>query len=228
MEDITLPREISNIVICETTDEINTIKSPDNINGRTNLSDTSFMDKNKLMLLNAKRLREKVIIYEFMCYRTAVFYTRLNKVILYPSICISSLIALLNSNLGTDKINPNSIQMVNVVGNSLLTLMLTLKSTLKHAEKADYFFNMKKKFTSLHNKLNTELIDREISETQLELFMHEYDNLDENIVYQFPDRIIQDVKEKFIGCSFPTICNGIETSTNPNSKSKKYSIPDVV
>jgi len=201
----------------------------------------------KLMLLNAKRLREKVIIYEHMCYRTSVFYTRLNKLLLYPSICVSSIIALLNSNLGSDHLDTNKLQLLNVIGNSVLTFVLTLKSTLKHAEKADYFFNLKKKFTSLHNKLNTELIDREISEEQLQIFMHEYENLDENIVYQFPDSIIMDVKEKFINCAMPTICNGIEIihhnnnsnnnnnnnrfgqlQNNMNNTQKKYSIPEIV
>lgn len=229
-------REISNIIIPDDMQSSNNTVALDNIIiGTTNERRCSHSqsenismvtDPRKLMLLNAKRLREKVIVYEYMCYRTSSFYTRLNKILLYPSICLSSLIALLNSNLGSTQLDTSSLQIVNVMGNSLLTFVLTMKSTLKHAERADYFFNLKKKFTSLHNKLNAELIDREISEEDLQMYMKEYDNLDENIVYQFPDRIIQSVKEKFIGCSLPTICNGIESHSHGNSK--KLSIPEIV
>lgn len=195
---------------------------------------SQYTGRSSQLFFNAKRIREKVIIYEYMCYRTSVFYTRLNKVLLYPSICISGIIALLNSNLGTS-IDQNQIQLVNVIGNSILTFTLTLKGTLKHAEKADYFFNMKKKFTSLHNKLNAELLDGEITESQLQIYLSEYDTLDENLVYQFPDSVIKDVKTKFEGHSMPTICNGIETvhEKKKNGKvlahrKKTYNIPDIV
>lgn len=100
--------------------------------------------QSKIMLKHATRLREKVIVYEYMCYQTSNFYTRLNKVLLFPSIGLSSLIALLNSNLGNTNISMDTLQLINVIGNSLLTFVITLKSTLKHAEKADYFFNLKK------------------------------------------------------------------------------------
>lgn len=225
-------REISNIVIPDDLQSSNnTVAMEGVVVGTCGATENAslFTDSKRLMLLNAKRLREKVIIYEYMCYQTSVFYTRLNKMLLFPSIGLSSIIALLNSNLGSSQFNLDAIQIVNVVGNSLLTFVLTMKSTLKHAEKADYFFNLKKKFTSLHNKLNAELIDRDISEDDLQMYMHEYDNLDENIVYQFPDRIVKDVKNKFMGCSFPTICNGIESHSNSQRENrKKYSIPDIV
>ena len=224
-------REISNIVIPDDLQSSNnTVAMEGVIVGNCGATENAsmFTDPRRLMLSNAKRLREKVIIYEYMCYRTSAFYTNLNKILLFPSIVLSSLIALLNSNLGSSHIDESSLQVVNVVGNSLLTFIITMRSTLKHAEKADYFFNLKKKFTSLHNKLNSELVDREISEEELQVYMHEYDNLDENIVYQFPDNVIKDVKEKFIGCSFPTICNGIESHSHGHTKQKKYSIPDII
>lgn len=67
------------------------------------------------------------------------------------------------------------------------------------------------------------------------MFLHEYDSLDENIVYQFPDSIINEIKTKFSGYALPTICNGIEVIIEENTSStsrtrtakKKFHIPQV-
>jgi hypothetical protein len=60
-----------------------------------------------------------------------------------------------------------------------------VQNTLKFPEKSDYFFNLKKKFTKLHNSLNNEILDQvshlHVNPDILRNLMKEYEVLDENI-----------------------------------------------
>jgi len=160
-----------------------------------------------------KKLRERVIIYEYMCFRTNSIYSILNKCFLVPSIFLSSGLALFNSNYFKNT-EDNNITVFNVVGNGILTLLIALQNAFKFGEKSDYFFNMKKKFSKLHNTLNNEIINQisnlKINQTKLLDFMTEYDHLDQSIHYEFPRHIIVDTRKKFSHYSLPTICNGVE------------------
>lgn len=189
---------------------------------------------------DANRIRDQVIVYEYLCYRTFKYYSKYSKFLTFPSICISSLIALLNSNMG-NAVDPSRLQIVNVIGNSLLTFVITLSSVLKFAEKSDYFLNLKTKFTKLHNKLNNEFVRQRYCDTfdtespEFISIMLEYSNLDETISYTFPDSIIEDVRVKFKGHHLPTICNGIERASGStrwgrrvSSTTTTYTIPSPV
>jgi hypothetical protein len=162
-----------------------------------------------------KKLRERVIIYEYMCYKTSQHFSWWNRVFLYPSVILSSGLAFINSNVINSDINTyNTIKIVNVVSNGLLTLFIAIQNVQKSAEKADYFFNLKKKFSKLHNLLNNEIVGQisnlKFDQEALSEIKREYDNIDENIIYEFPKRIINDTKTKFKKFNLPTICNGIE------------------
>lgn len=160
-----------------------------------------------------KKLRERVIIYEYLCFRTNSLYSILNKCFLIPSILLSSSLALFNSNYFKSS-EDNNIVLFNVIGNGVLTLLITLQNAFKFGEKSDYFFNMKKKFSKLHNTLNNEIVHQiselKINQTKLIDFMTEYDHLDQSIHYEFPRYIINDTRHKFKKYSLPTICNGVE------------------
>lgn len=160
-----------------------------------------------------KKLRERVIIYEYLCFRTNSLYSILNKCFLIPSILLSSSLALFNSNYFKSS-EDNNVVLFNVIGNGLLTLLIALQNAFKFGEKSDYFFNMKKKFSKLHNTLNNEIINQisnlRINQTKLLEFMTEYDHLDQSIHYEFPRHIIVDTRKKFSHYSLPTICNGVE------------------
>jgi len=160
-----------------------------------------------------KKLRERVIIYEYLCNRTNGFYSILNKCFLIPSIFLSSGLTLFNSNYFKNS-EDNSVVLSNVIGNSILTLLIALQNAFKFGEKSDYFFNMKKKFSKLHNTLNNEIINQisylKINQNKLLDFMTEYDHLDQSIHYDIPRHIIVDTRNKFKHYSLPTICNGVE------------------
>ena len=162
-----------------------------------------------------KKLRERVIIYEYMCYKTSQHFNWWNRLFLYPSVILSSGMAFMNSNvINNNAETDNTIKIVNVVCNGLLTLFIAIQNIQKSAEKADYFFNLKKKFSKLHNLLNNEIVGQisnlKFDQEALCEIKREYDNVDENIIYEFPKRIINDTKTKFKKFNLPTICNGIE------------------
>lgn len=187
-----------------------------------------------------KKLRERVIIYEYMCYKTSQYFNWWNRIFLYPSVILSTGMAFMNSNVVTyNTETDNTIKIVNVVCNGLLTLFIAIQNVQKSAEKADYFLNLKNKFSKLHNLLNNEIVGQISNlkfdqETLLEI-KREYDNVDENIIYEFPKRIINDTKIKFKKFNLPTICNGIEIveeeveprlfTLGQKRKKRSYNIP---
>lgn len=196
-----------------------------------------------------RKLRERVIIYEHMCYKTAEYYSRWNRFCVIPSLFLSAALAIYNSAAMSsttpstpDTVEPahNISKIVNVVLNGSVTLILSVQNTLKFPEKSDYFFNLKKKFTKLHNSLNNEILDQvshlHVNPDILRNLMKEYEVLDENINYEFPRSIINDTKQKFHTYSLPTLCNGIQVVEQEiqtrgvgrfkkTSKLKTYSIP---
>jgi hypothetical protein len=196
-----------------------------------------------------RKLRERVIIYEHMCYKTAEYYSKWNRFCVIPSLFLSAALAIYNSASmttstssadSTPESSQNTSKIVNVVLNGSITLILSVQNTLKIPEKSDYFFNLKKKFTKLHNSLNNEILDQvshlHVNPDILRNLMKEYEVLDENINYEFPRSIINDTKKKFHSYSLPTVCNGIQVVEQEiqtrgvghfkrSSKLKTYSIP---
>jgi hypothetical protein len=192
-----------------------------------------------------RKLRERVIIYEHMCYKTAEYYSKWNRFCVIPSLFLSAALAIYNSASMTSTTpsadsTQNTSKIVNVVLNGSITLILSVQNTLKFPEKSDYFFNLKKKFTKLHNSLNNEILDQvshlHVNPDILRNLMKEYEVLDENINYEFPRSIINDTKRKFHSYSLPTLCNGIQVVEQEiqtrgvghfkrSSRLKTYSIP---
>jgi hypothetical protein len=165
------------------------------------------------------KLRHRVIIYEYMCYKSYNYYSILSKIFTIPCILISSIMTIINSNLfynTTDDSMLTLVKVLNIVAGALLTFLMTLQNFLKFVEKADYFFNTRKKFSKLHNTLNNEIVHQitnmKFSPDSIQNFLREYDYLDDSLTYEFPRHIINDVKSKFSSYSLPTICNGIEVS----------------
>lgn len=188
--------------------------------------DTNSLEQH--LISNIKKIREKVIIYEYMCYKSSSFYNFWNHMFLVPSIILTSGLALINSNLGQEY--SSELKVFNVVSNGVLTLLIALQNAFKFGEKADYFFNQKKKFTKLHNTLNNEIVSQNNNQEMLIKQMNEYDQLDENLIYEFPKKIIADTRIKFTNYSLPTICNGIkivedDIQVRQKRRKKTYSIP---
>jgi hypothetical protein len=103
--------------------------SSDNISLETHLSTT------------IRKLRERVIIYEHMCYKTAEYYSKWNRFCVIPSLFLSAALAIYNSasmTATTSSSTPdivesahNTSKIVNVVLNGSITLILSVQNTLK-------------------------------------------------------------------------------------------------
>ena len=97
-----------------------------------------------------RKLRERVIIYEHMCYKTAEYYSKWNRFCVIPSLFLSAALAIYNSASMTTATSStdisesayNTSKIVNVVLNGSITLILSVQNTLKFPEKSDYFFNL--------------------------------------------------------------------------------------
>lgn len=179
---------------------------------------------------SVKKLRERVVIYEYMCHKTSRFYNKLNRIIIIPSIIVSSGLALLNSNL--DTCQDNQVKIINVVSNGLLTVLISIQNVYRLAEKADYFFSLKKKYSKIHNSINSMILNQQaggkLDEESIIEQMREYENLDENTQYEFPDHIIRNVSREFSNYNLPIICDGIQSISNdiePRSKKRNHGVP---
>lgn len=180
-----------------------------------------------------KRLREKVVIYEYMCYQASSYYKKWNRIFLIPSLFITAMLALINATVVESVVSNETLKIINVAFNTFLTFLVSLKNMYKFSEKGGYFFNQKKKFTKLHNSLNNEVINQinklHIEHDTIVTLTSEYDYLDENIEYEIPEHIRKTVKERFHHCSIPTICNGIEkTEEIPASEEKRKGLEKIV
>lgn len=190
----------------------------------TNASDISYTDI-------SRRLRDKVIVYEYMCNRTSRMYGKYDWIMIFILTVFSAILVLLNSNMTQFA---EVMTIINIAGNSINAFVIVIKTLTKFGEKADYFKNTKGKFTDLHNKLNSGLLNKTMTPHSLDIFMKDYDHLDTNMTYEVPDSILNEVRTKFEGCALPTICNGIEiidtnsSLRNKNTQRKKYTIPDIV
>lgn len=190
--------------------------------------ETSSLDQH--LNTNVQKIREKVIITEYMCYTSSKYFSFWSNVLMIPSILLTSTNAIINSYFGTDY--SRELKIYNVVSNSTLTFLIAVQHYFKFGEKAEYFFNYKKKFAKIHNAINNELIHQNNNPDMIIRYSNEYDQLEEGCMHEFPRRIIVDARDKFEGHCLPTICNGIKVigtdiAIKEKRRKKKYTIPKV-
>ena len=185
-------------------------------NNSTLSLETNIMNSTQL-------LRERTCVHEYLCYKTCEYYSRLNKATTIPSIVLTGGLMLFNSNTSADECTGSSLinnllKGINIAGNSLLTVLLSIQSAFKFAEKTDYFFNQRKKYTRLHGSINDEIIRHNTVQPMdvehLKEWSLEYNSLDENMLYDYPPHIIRIARDKFKNHHMPLICNSISVINN--------------
>ena len=185
-------------------------------NNSTSSLETNLMNSTQL-------LRERTCVHEYLCYKTCEYYSRLNKATTIPSIVLTGGLMLFNSNTSADECTGSSslnnlLKGINIAGNSLLTVLLSIQSAFKFAEKADYFFNQRKKYTRLHGNINDEIIRHNtvqpMDAEHLKEWSREYNSLDENMLYDYPPHIIRIARDKFKNHHMPLICNSTNVLDN--------------
>ena len=186
-----------------------------------NSSSTMSLETN--LMKSTQVLRERTIVHEYLCYRTCEYYARLNRATTIPSIVLTGGLMLFNSNTTADECSGSStvnnlLKGINIAGNSLLTILLSVQTAFKFAEKADYFFNQRKKYTRLHGNINDEIIRhntvRPMDAEHLKEWSREYNALDENMLYDYPPHIIHTARTKFKNHHMPLVCNSTSVLDN--------------
>jgi len=164
------------------------------------------------LVSSAQIIRERTIVHEYMCYKTTEYYARLNRATTIPSIILTGGLILFNSNADSSvSAYADLLKGVNIAGNSLLTILLSVQSAFKFAEKADYFFNQRKKYTRLHGDINNEIIQhisiQRMDVERLKEWNREYNALDENMLYDYPEHVIKNARARFVNHSTPLVCS---------------------
>ena len=118
--------------------------------------DSSSIDQH--LNTNLQKIREKIIITEYMCATSSKYFSFWNNVFMIPSILLTSTNAIINSFFGNTSDYGREIKIYNVVSNSTLTFLIAIQNYFKFGEKAEYFFNYKKKYAKIHNAINNEII----------------------------------------------------------------------
>jgi len=176
---------------------------------------------------NLQKIREKIIITEYMCAASSKYYSIWNNVFMIPSILLTSTNAIINSFFSNTSDYGREIKIYNIVSNSALTFLIAIQNYFKFGEKAEYFFNYKKKFAKIHNAINNEIIHQNNNSDMIIRYHNEYDQLEEGCMHEFPHTVVADARDKFEGYCLPTICNGIKVirtdlSIKEKRRKKKY------
>lgn len=141
-----------------------------------------------------KKYNERIYVSSILCDLSYNFYSSIYNFSLLPTILGSSILTIIN----TSEINDNILKIINISVNGLNTLILALINNYKINDRITLFKNHKIKFTKLNHTCES-LINKneEISSIILDGIITEYDRLQEELVYQYPDYIRKKIIRKF-------------------------------
>lgn len=153
---------------------------------------------------------DRCFVYSVLLNKSHSYYSRLRTLFKIPIILTSSVMSLINSNLGNT--NDDVLKIVNITFNLLTALILSLGSTLKIEEKAHDFLSAEKKFLKLTSIIEQKTISEE--EVNIEFvnnIMNQYDNIVDTINYDVPKFICKSVRNEYATKkTLPLIINGVK------------------
>lgn len=177
---------------------------------------------------------DKSYITSLLCELSYNYYSMCYQFFIFPTILSSSILTVLNSS----SIDETSVKIINIVVNGINTLLLAINSNFKLNDRYNHFRLMKIKFNSLHHRIETDK-NKKINDPSytinLEEIINDFDNLYNDLSYQFPNHIKQKIIKKYgkyrklpnsleIENSFPSTPVLSRTLSSP---SKSFSIPDL-
>lgn len=154
---------------------------------------------------------DRSFIYSVLLNKTHVHYGRLKTLFRIPIILTSSVMSVVNSNLGN--VDDNSLKIVNITFNLLTALILSLSSALKFEEKYQNFLTAEKKFLKLSSVIEQKLIneDDKITSDFVSSVIVQYENIVDGIDYDIPSYIAKRVRDQYATKkTLPLIINGID------------------
>ena len=116
--------------------------------------------------------------------------------LIFPTILSSSVLTVLNSS----SIDENSVKIINIVINGLNTILLAVNSNFKLNDRYNHFKTMKIKFTLLNHNIEREK-NKKLNDPSYiintEEIINNFDNLYNDLSYQFPSHIKNKVIKKY-------------------------------
>jgi hypothetical protein len=131
--------------------------------------------------------------------------------------------------LNSSQIEENKLKYINIIVNALTALILSLANNFKFQERATNFKTQGNKFNKLVHSIEDNLVNElnNITTDTLRNFITTYDNINENVDFDFPYHIKQDVRRFFLNQRvLPNILNCERSGASPLSTPKLNS--DVV
>ena len=94
---------------------------------------------------------DRSFVYSVLLEKSHSYYGRLKTLLKVPIILVSSVMSIVNSNIGGD--NDYNLKIVNITFNILTAVILGLTNTFKIDEKYQNFLQAEKKFLKLCSKI---------------------------------------------------------------------------
>lgn len=155
---------------------------------------------------------QKISIFAILCSKSSKYYSFYKNILVFPNIFIGITLTMLNS-IFTDI---NDIKYANIILNAVSTLLIALDKSFQFSEKASLFHKSSISFTTLSHsidKYNVQPDDIDINDF-LNKLIDDYDNLIDNLSFEFPSSVIEDVIKQFgNNVKLPLI---VFTSSNAN------------
>jgi hypothetical protein len=146
-------------------------------------------------------------IMYILCDKTASFYYKIKNIINIPVIICSAVLSIFGSmNYNTNLENTVAINMTLFL-NIFVTVAIALLNFFKITEKEFFFKSYAMNFFKLHNKINGEITKSKTIMINLEIsqIINEYNVLCENITFNIPSRIKDNVAKRYADYKLPTI-----------------------
>jgi hypothetical protein len=141
---------------------------------------------------------DKSFISSLLCELSYGFYAFLWNCIIFPTILSSSILTVLNSS----EIDKDTVKVINIVVNGINTILLTINSNFKLNDRYNHFRSMKIKFNALNHKIETER-NKKINDPNFVInvddYINTFDNLYNDLSYQFPTHIKNKIIKKYGG-----------------------------
>ncbi len=151
--------------------------------------------------------RDKAYITSILCSQSAEHFSFLRSIINIPLILSSSTMTVLNS---LSENNDNKMKFANIVLNVWTILILSLVGNCKLPEQATNFAQIQVKMNKLCHQIE-DCLSIDLENTNIEhirAIINDYDTLDEQLDYSFPNFIKNRVKKIYSGKKIlPNILN---------------------
>lgn len=153
-----------------------------------------------------KIYQDKAYVSAILCEKSSNHYSLLKNIFNVPVILASSFMSILNSS----QIDENKLKYINIIVNALTALILSLANNFKFQERATNFKTQGNKFNKLVHSIEDNLVNEpnSITTDTVRNFISCYDTINENIDFDFPYHIKQNVRSVFLNQrTLPNVLN---------------------